>query len=360
MIQLDLHADVVTLTEQLCNVASVSGDEQRLADAIEHALAACNHLVVIRSGNTVVARTQLGRARRVILAGHIDTVPINANVPVERRTVNGQELLWGRGTVDMKGGVAVLLKLAATITEPNVDVTYMFYDNEEVAAELNGLKRLADEHPQLFHADLAILGEPSNAGIEGGCNGNLRVNLTFTGKRAHSARNWMGVNAIEKAAATLQLVRDYQAETIEVDGLDYRESLSVVGIAGGVAGNVIPDECVVQVNYRFAPSRSASEAEVLLRELFVDADAFTVDDAVDGARPGLNTDVVRELIAVMQVTPKPKYGWTDVARFSALGVPAINLGPGDPSLAHADDEQVPVAQILTVFEGLSAWLTPSA
>lgn len=354
---LDLTADVVTLAQQLCDIESVSGNETALADAIELAMQRFTHLEVIRHGDTVVARTHLGRPQRVILAGHIDTVPVNNNLPSRFETENGIDYLWGRGTVDMKSGVAVQLKLAATLAEPKFDITYLWYDHEEVDAALNGLNVLQQARPDLFDADFAILGEPSNGTVEGGCNGNLRVELRTFGKRAHSARNWMGENAIQKAAPILNTLANYTAREVEVDGLVYRESLSAVGITGGIAGNVIPDECMVHVNYRFAPDRTPDDAIAHVRELFPEAEEFTVVDLAGGARPGLDAELAKSLIAAVGHPAQPKYGWTDVARFSTLGIPAVNFGPGDASKAHADDERVNISQITAGESALRTWLS---
>ena len=349
---LDLSASSVELTRQLCDIESVSGDERRLADAIETALAACEHLELTRDGDAIVARTTLGRARRVVIAGHIDTVPVNANLPVR---VEG-DLLIGRGTVDMKAGVAVALVLAAELAEPAVDVTWIFYDHEEVSSDLNGLGRLARNHPELLAGDFAILGEPTSATVEGGCNGTARVDIRLHGVRAHSARSWVGVNAIHAAAPVLAILRDYRPAEIEVDGLVYREGLNAVGISGGVAGNVIPDEAVISVNYRFAPSRSAEEAIAHLREVFAGFDV-EVTDLAGGARPGLDDPLAQEFLAAVGGEARPKYGWTDVARFAELGIPAVNYGPGDPLRAHADDERVDITEILACERGLRAWLS---
>ncbi|MGV1034693.1 MAG: succinyl-diaminopimelate desuccinylase [Microbacteriaceae bacterium] len=352
MSALDLTGDVVALTRAICDIESVSGNERALADAIEAALRTLPHLHVLRDGDAIVARTQLGRSQRVLIAGHIDTVPVNNNLPIR---LVGDEL-WGRGTVDMKAGVAVQLALAAQLTDPRFDVIWIWYDHEEVSAELNGLGRLARNHPELLQGDFAILGEPSNAVIEGGCNGTVRVELRARGSRAHSARAWMGENAIHALAPALQALAEHQPATVTVDGLDYREGLNAVRIGGGVAGNVIPDEALLEVNYRFAPNRNADDAIAELRELFAGYE-LEVTDAADGARPGLTADIAREFVAAVGGEPHPKYGWTDVARFSALGIPAVNFGPGDPSLAHTDDERVPVAQISRCEAALRTWLS---
>lgn len=355
---LDLTAPSVEITRALCDLPSVSGEETPLADAIEAAVSAHPHLEVIRDGDTIVARTSLGRARRVLIAGHIDTVPINDNVPTRDIEIDGEAFLWGRGTVDMKAGVAVQLKLAVELTAPPVDITWMWYDHEEVDSSLNGLGRLARNRPDLFVGDFAILGEPSNGEVEGGCNGTLRALVRTAGVRAHSARSWIGENAIHKAAPILSRLAEYRAREIEVEGLVYREGLNAVRITGGVAGNVIPDACEVEVNYRFAPSRDAAEAERVVRDVFTGFDV-EIADVAEGARPGLDAPLARDFVTAVGATPQPKYGWTDVARFSALGIPAVNYGPGDPHLAHHDEERVPLAQIDAVERGLRSWLTTS-
>ncbi len=347
------------LTRRLVDIASVSGDETTIADAVEAAMRPCAHLELLRDGDAVVARTRLGRANRVVIAGHLDTVPINGNVPARLEPgAEGEigDVLWGRGTVDMKAGCAAMLALAATVSAPIVDVTWVFYDHEEVESTLNGLGRLARTHPELLEADFAILGEPSDGEVEGGCNGTLRADIRTHGLRAHSARAWKGENAIHALAPVLGILAAYRPESIDVDGLVYREGLNAVGITGGVAGNVIPDEAVVHVNYRFAPSRTAAEAVAVVRELFADFEVEIVDLA-EGARPGLDNPLVQAFVAAVGAEARPKYGWTDVARFSALGIPAVNFGPGDPMLAHADDERIPVAEIDRYERRLRAWLT---
>ena len=375
----DPAGDPGALALALVDVPSVSGAEAPLADAVQAALAARDHLEVLRHGNTVVARTRLGRAERVVVAGHLDTVPVSrrtGNVPGRLEERDGQTVVWGRGSVDMKGGVAVGLHLAATLAAPRRDVTWVFYDNEEVADELNGLGRALAAHPDWFEADLAVLGEPTGASIEGGCNGTLRLILDVPGLAAHSGRAWRGVNAIHAASTLIERVRAAPLRTVDVEGLAYRESFSVVRIEGGAAANTIPDRCRVTVNYRFAPDLTAeaalARARRVLAGLGADGDeaepvidagtgpvAVELDDLCPAARPGLDSPMARELIALVRERGGgvgPKYGWTDVARFSAAGVPAVNLGPGDPVLCHTDDEHCPVAQIEAVAGALRAWL----
>ena len=353
---LDLSLDAAQLTAQLVDFPSESGTEKPLADAIETALRALPHLTVDRHGNNVVARTNLGRPERVILAGHIDTVPIAGNVPSR---LDDEGYLWGCGTCDMKSGVAVQLRIAATVPEPNRDLTFIFYDNEEVAAHLNGLGHVAEAHPEWLEGDFAVLLEPTDNQVEGGCQGTLRVLLTFKGERAHSARAWMGSNAIHKAAPALAKLAAYEPRKPVVDGLEYHEGLNAVGVTGGVATNVIPDSCVLTVNFRYAPDRSEAEAEAFVRDFFADCgvDEFTVDDHTGGARPGLTHPVAQAFMAAVGGVARPKFGWTDVSRFSALGVPAVNYSPGEPLLAHKVDERVKVSLIPEAEQKLRAWLT---
>ena len=352
-VPLDLTTDVVTLTRHLVDLESVSRHEQAIADAVEQALRALPHLTVTRHGHTVVARTELGRAERVVLAGHLDTVPLNDNLPSRLDEESG--LLHGLGTCDMKGGDAVILRLAATVPEPVRDVTFVLYEAEEIDEVFNGLRMLTEVEPALLEADFAILMEPSNAVVEAGCQGTLRVEVRATGERAHSARSWKGVNAIHRAAPVLERLNDYQERRPVIDGLEYREGLNAVAIRGGVAGNVLPDECVVEVNHRFAPDRSPEEAEAFVREVF---DGFDVrlTDLAPAALPGLDRPAARAFVEAVGGEVNPKFGWTDVARFTALGVPAVNYGPGDPLLAHTREEHVPVAQVRECEQRLRAWL----
>jgi succinyl-diaminopimelate desuccinylase len=351
VVKLDLSLPAAELTAQLVDIESVSGTEQRLADAIADALAGFRHLSLDRDGNAIVARTSFGRAERVVLAGHIDTVPVAGNLP--SRT-DGR-LLYGCGSCDMKSGVAVQLRLAAHLTGAVRDVTYVFYDCEEVEAERNGLLRLARNSPELLGGDFAVLLEPTGAVVEGGCQGTLRADVVATGKRAHSARSWLGNNAIHAAGGILDVLRGYQPRQPMVDGLAYHEGLNAVGICGGVAGTVIPDECTVSVNFRFAPDRSADQAADYVREVF-DGWEVAITDAAGAARPGLGEAAAAAFVSAVGGEPRAKLGWTDVARFAALGIPAVNFGPGDPQLAHTRDEHVPVAQIEECEARIRSWL----
>ncbi|WP_158885300.1 succinyl-diaminopimelate desuccinylase [Amycolatopsis anabasis] len=354
MSSLDLLADPVEITAALVDIESVSGEERAIADAVQAALTAqAGHLEVVRNGDAVLARTHLGRPSRVVFAGHLDTVPVNRNLPLRREG----DRLHGLGTVDMKGGDAVFLHLAATVTEPRHDLTFVFYDCEEVEAVRNGLGRIERELPDWLRGDLAVVGEPSNAVIEAGCQGTMRVELPLAGQRAHTARAWMGVNAIHALAEPLRRLAEYRPRVVDIDGLTYREGLQAVRIAGGVAGNVVPDEAVLAVNHRFAPDRTPAQAEAHLREVF-DGYELSVVDSSPGALPGLSAPAAAELVAAAGGEAAAKLGWTDVARFAALGMPAVNFGPGDPTLAHTQQENVATAEITQVTKILKAFLRP--
>jgi succinyl-diaminopimelate desuccinylase len=357
---LDLTLDVGALCAALVDIESVSRGEARIADEIEAGLRAvaggqARSLAVERDGNVVLARTQLGRSQRVVLAGHIDTVPVADNLPARW----DGDRLYGCGTSDMKSGVAVLLRIAAMVgvgeIDPRVDLTFVCYDCEEIEADHNGIGRLARERPEVLQGDLAILLEPTDGVVEGGCQGTLRAAVHIDGVRAHSARSWLGLNAIHAAAPLLARLRDYQAREVDVDGLRYHEGLNAVAITGGVAGNVVPDTCTVTVNFRFAPDRSEEQALAHVREVFTGY-AVELLDSAPGARPGLDRPLPQAVVAATGGSARAKLGWTDVARFGLLGIPAINLGPGDPNLAHAADEHVQVSRIVAAEAGLARFL----
>lgn len=351
---LDLRGDPVELTAALVDIPSESRDEARIADEVEAALREqTSGFEIIRNGNAVLARTALGRPSRVLLAGHLDTVPVADNLP--SRIENGE--LHGCGTSDMKSGDAVFLHLAATVAEPVHDLTLVFYDCEEIDSAANGLGRLERELPDWLMADVAILGEPTGGYIEAGCQGTLRVVVSATGTRAHSARSWLGDNAIHKLGAVLDRLSGYQARSVDIDGCVYREGLSAVRVEGGVAGNVIPDAASVTVNFRFAPDRSPDAALQHVHEVLDGLDvAVELTDSAAGALPGLSAPAAKSLVEAAEGQVRAKYGWTDVSRFAARGIPALNYGPGDPNLAHRRDERVPVAAITAAVDMLRGYL----
>ena len=356
-------SDLGRLFATLVDTESVSGHEAALADAVEATLRACAHLEVWREANTVVARTPVpASSSRVVVAGHLDTVPVAGNLPSRLEQTPDGPVLYGRGAADMKGGVAVMLRLATRLAAPSREVVWVFYEHEEDSAELNGLARLAASRPDLLRADLAVLMEPTSARIEGGCQGTLRFEVVTHGVAAHSARSWMGHNAIHDLAGVLDRLlgaRDRFSRPVEVDGLTFRPGLNATVVHGGSAGNVIPDRCALQVNYRFAPATSPDEALASMRELF---GGYEVDvlDLSPGARPGLDRTAAQDFVAAVGAPVRPKDGWTDVARFAALGVPALNYGPGDPAKAHAVDEFAPLGDLAACEAALSSWLDDPA
>jgi len=344
--------DLLNLTAELVDIPSVSHHEAAVTDHLESKLAGVPGLEVTRVGENLVARTDLGRSQRLVLAGHTDTVPANGN---ERARLDG-DVLWGLGACDMKGGVAVLAELARTVTEPAVDTTYVFYECEEIDARFNGVERLFRERPDLLAGDAALLAEPTSARVEAGCQGTMRLEVTMTGERAHTARAWLGRNAIHRLAPVLAAVTAYQGREVTIDGCDFREGLQVVRIEGGVANNVVPDRATVTLNHRFAPDRTPAEAEAHVREVVGEADGFEVSDMAPAAPPDLRHPLLRRILAATGDVAHAKLGWTDVARFASRGVPATNFGPGDPSLAHSAGERVTRADLDTVYRVLRAVL----
>jgi succinyl-diaminopimelate desuccinylase len=347
----DVLVDPVVLTRTLVDIQSVSRDEKRIADCVEDVLRQAPHLSVDRLGNTLMARTDLGREQRVVLAGHIDTVPINDNFP----STVVDDLIYGCGASDMKSGVALALHLAATLPDPCYDITFLLYEAEEVESQYNGLYLVSQSHPDWLKADFAVLLEPTYGVVEAGCQGTLRALIRTRGRRAHTARAWRGVNAIHAAGEVLRRLEDYRPRTVTIDGCTYREGLNAVRISGGVAGNVVPDECTIEVNLRFAPDRTELQALEHVHEVFAGYDVELTDSAA-GALPGLAAAPAREFLTAIGAEPAAKLGWTDVARFAALGIPALNYGPGDPLLAHAPDEHVEIGKIRDGAATLHRWL----
>ena len=350
--------DLLALTAELVAIPSVSHHESALADRVEADLSAAPYLEVQRFEDTVVARTSLGRSRRVVLAGHLDTVP-----PFDDRAARlDGDTLWGLGSVDMKGGLAVLLDLATTNPTPAVDVTYVLYACEEVARRHNALARLAATNPDLLSADAAVLAEPTAGVVEAGCQGTMRAVVSVAGRRAHTARPWMGVNAVHRLAPVLVALGHYEPRRVVLDGCEYTEQLQAVAIEGGVAGNVVPDAATVTINYRFAPLGDVEAAEQRLRDLLgaeLDrsaGDGLEIVDAASGAPPALDHPLLKSLVAASGAPPRAKVGWTDVATFAEIGVPATNFGPGDPLLAHTPDEHVSRGELERARDVLAALL----
>jgi succinyl-diaminopimelate desuccinylase len=355
-------ADLLESTAALVSVASVSRQETALADLVASTLGRHRWLEVTRVGDNVVARTSLGRRRRLVVAGHLDTVPPAGNA--DARLSGGA--VWGVGSCDMKGGVAVILDLAATCATPAVDVTWCLYAREEIARDENGLVEVWEARPDLLRADAAVLCEPTDGLVEAGCQGSLRAEIHLAGVRAHTARPFKGLNAVHRLGPLLDRLASWKGRTVVIDGCEFTEQLQAVFVSGGVAGNVVPDHAVVTVNHRFAPDRDAATAMSVVVEVaegIVDedrGDRVLVVDAADGAPPALGHPLLTDLVARSGAPPRAKLGWTDVATMWARGVPATNFGPGDPLLAHHPDEHVTRASLEHVREVLAGLLADGA
>lgn len=349
---LDITKTLAELTVDLINIPSVSLNEQQLADEIESELAKQPNLKLSRFDNTVIASTNFNHSTRVILAGHLDTVPANKNQIANLK----ENSIAGLGAVDMKGGLAVMLKLAQETSKFNKDVTFFFYEAEEIESKFNGLEKVAKKSPSDLKADFAILLEPTDAILELGCQGSIRFKVLITGRRSHAARWWKGENAIHKSAQLLELVNTYQPRTPEIEGLTFKEGLQAVAINGGVAGNVVPDQVEISFNHRFAPDRTSDQAIAHLKDFFTGFE-LEVLDISDAAGVGLTNKELANFVKSIDLPIAPKFGWTDVARFSKMNIPAINFGPGDPHLAHHPDEAVELRQLQTVYEKLNFWLS---
>lgn len=349
---LNINQELGKLTLDLVNISSVSKDEKPIADLIEEAFIKLSHLKITRVNNSIVAQTNFGNKQRVVIAGHIDTVPANNNFPGK---INDSEVV-GLGSVDMKSGIAVALKLASEITSSNFDITYLFYESEEIETKFNGLELITKQQKNLLDCDFAILMEPTNGILEVGCQGSLRFEVSTSGKRSHSARWWNGENAIHKTNKILEILNTYKSREPEIDGFKFREGLQAVKINGGIAGNVVPDSVSVSINHRFAPDTTIDQATSNMKNLFKDFN-FHLSDAANAAPTGLNNPVIKDFVSSIGKNIAPKFGWTDVARFASAGIPAINFGPGDPNLAHHPEEKVLITQINDVYKSLKIWLT---
>lgn len=362
---------LLDLTAELVAIPSVSHNEQEICAYAEAELRKLPWLEVERIGDNLVARTDLGRSQRLILGGHLDTVPPSSpdgDVGLRR----DGDTLWGTGTSDMKGALAVYLMLARQIQEPSVDVTYVFYAREEVAHKYSGLLELQAARPDLLECDAAILGEPTDGVIEAGCQGGLRASVKVAGKRAHTARAWMGENAVHGLAPLLSALRNYQPRKPVIDGCEFHESMQAVSAAGGISGNVVPDEAEVVISHRFAPDRTTAQAEQHVRDFVAKAFAteegkfgIEIIDTAPACPPSLNHPLLQSLIEAVASNPslpdttnpvRAKLGWTDVAFFGVQGIPAANFGPGNPLLAHAPNEQISAPNLHHNYETLAAVL----
>lgn len=339
----------------LVAIDSVSRNEATLAHHVAVVLSRNEALDVERIGDNVVARTTGHHATRLLVAGHLDTVPGNAG-----DAVIVDDELRGVGACDMKGSLAVMLELATDPAPRSVEVTWIFYAREEIARSESGLLEIAQLRPELLDADAALLAEPTDGRVEAGCQGVLRVLVEMTGARAHTARPFTGRNAIHRLGDVINRVASYEPRTATLDGISYVEQLQVVDVKGGVAANVVPDHASCALNHRVAPDRTQEEATAslvaFLGDLIEEGDTFTVTDWASPAVPSLTNDRLTQLVSLTGERALGKLGWTDVATFTELGTPATNFGAGDPLLAHRSDEFVTLSQLDEFATVLTAWL----
>ncbi len=350
-------ATLADLLETLVNIPSETGREAAIAEWMASRLRALGHGDLLRSGHSLVWRGPRGTPARpqVVLAGHLDTVPANGNAVARR----AEGRLYGLGSSDMKAGDAVLLALLETLDPERLrfDLAAVFYEAEEGPLEANGLTRLLVEMPWLKQARLAILLEPTDLRVELGCIGSLNAEVRVIGKSAHSARPWLGVNAVERAAPWLAEITRFPVTAATVGGVEYRETLQITTLRAGRAKNVVPDELVANLNYRFPPDRTLAQAEVRLRALVPAEFEFRLADAAAPGRVCDDLAEVREFVTRFGATVAGKQGWTDVAQFTGAGVAAFNFGPGIPEQAHQVDEYCPLENLETAYRWLADFLT---
>ncbi len=343
-------------TLALVLMESVSGHEDAIAEYVATRLRANPRLEVERIGDNVVARTTGLHKTRLVVAGHLDTVPGDAGTA----RVEGDAVV-GLGACDMKGSLSVMLELATRDVAHSNEVTWVFYAREEIARAQSGLRELLELRPDLLAGDVALLAEPTGGTVEAGCQGSLRVSVTVRGSRAHTARPYMGRNAIHRLGAVLARIAAYTPRTTVVDGVTFTEQLQVVSVDGGVSGNVVPDVAHCVVNHRFAPDRTVGDAVDWLRgylETTLDeTDVVDLDDWAPAAAPAMDNEHLRSLVGLSGRTVRAKVGWTDVATFQEMGIPATNFGAGNPLLAHHPNERVTADELAEFSRVLGAWIS---
>jgi succinyl-diaminopimelate desuccinylase len=295
-----------------------------------------------------------GERPRIVLAGHFDTVPAQGNIPGSIE--NGAVV--GLGASDMKGGVAVMIELARDLGDVG-DLGFLFFPREELPASESPLPRFFDSVPDVHHAELVILLEPTDCTIQAGCLGNLNARIVFHGVSGHSARPWTAENAIEKALDGLRAYAGIEPRPVEIGGLTFTEVATVTQIEGGIATNVVPDRAVANVNFRYAPDRSPSSAEAYLRSLLPEGATFEHAGDSPPARVVTDSPLVQRLRAAGDLALEPKQAWTNVADFTSRGIDAVNFGPGATRYAHRRDERVEIAALERAYEALRAFVAGS-
>lgn len=348
----------MNLTETLIwlvDTPSELGDEAELCSALVDRFAASYaEGEIVRVGNSVVVGRRSGRPL-ILLVGHIDTVPSQG----QPAAFSQDGLLYGLGTSDMKSGVAAMVHLLEDDEVRNgpFDVAGVFYDGEEGPADGNNLERVLIEVSWLTDAEFGVVMEPTDMRVEVGCNGAINATVRFNGSSAHSARPWLGENAVTKAGAWLAELHHRDPELFVIDGLEYREVFSVTKASGGIANNIIPPAFEVNLNYRFPPVFTIEEAVGRLRLLALAADEVEIVDRAPSAPVPEGNPHLDRLLAVTGGERAAKQGWTDVARLAIYGIPAVNYGPGIVAQAHQVNEHVPLENVHLAFENLKHFLT---
>jgi succinyl-diaminopimelate desuccinylase len=346
-------------TLELVDIPSESRSEAALAEHVAAVVPRGRLGLVHREEETLVYATQRRDRPLVLLAGHLDTVPAQGNIP--GRLENGA--VHGLGASDMKGGLAVMIELARWVeesgTDLDVDLALLFFPREELPPAESAVPAFFAAGTDAGRADLVIVLEPTDNTIQAGCLGVVNAELVFAGESAHSARPWMGVNAVDVAVAALAPRLPFPRLDVEIAGLTFVEVLSATQIHGGIAANVIPDRVAVHLNFRYAPDRTPADAEARLAELVGDAGELTIFSNSAPARVAADSPLVERLRAVGGFALEPKQAWTPVAEFAAEGLDAINLGPGATRFAHRRDERIEVAELVRTFEALRRFVTGS-
>ncbi len=336
---------------EIINIPSVTGDEEALCSWLEDRYR--GRYPLERIGKSLIVGLPPEGADFVAIYGHTDTVPVQGEW---KARVEGDRLV-GLGASDMKSGVAVMIELLdAGIREDEGTLVCVFYDEEEGPAVNNGLEAVLDAAPWLIGAEISIVPEPTNLDLELGCNGALNADVIFRGSTAHSARPWLGENAVTKAGEWLATMHAREPEVVDIGGLEYREVFSVTKASGGIANNIIPGEFVINLNHRFPPVYSTEEAEARLRDVAAAADEVVITDRAPSGKIDLDSEAVQRLDKLIGRGRMAKQGWTDVARLTARGAVAVNYGPGEVPQAHQVDESVPIENLNIVFGVLKEFL----
>lgn len=331
----------------LVDIPSETGNEDRICGEIAARLAPKLGEALLRSRDSLIVGRRTGKPL-VLLVGHLDTVPAQGQPPA--RVEGGR--LHGLGASDMKAGLAVMIHLLEAVESDRHDVIGVFYSGEEGPSAGNALEPLLTGHDWLAEAGFAVVLEPCDGEIQIGCNGVVNAVVTFRGHAAHSARPWLGDNAITKAGRWLSRMHDLAPVPHLIDGLEYREVMSVTRASGGIATNVIPAEFSLHLNYRFTPDLSPDQARERVAEVCAEADSVEVVDLAPAGPVDSSHPLVAELVAASGARLAPKQGWTDVARLGAHGIPAVNFGPGETALAHQRAESVRLDDLRVVYEAL--------